>query len=82
METGQLESKQVRPLSAVKAGETVRLARIDAGRGLNSRLAAMGLVGNVEIRVVSSGNPGPLVISVKDCRVALGRGMARKIMVT
>ncbi len=72
---------QVRPLSSVKAGNKVVLVRIDAGRGLNSRLASMGLVANAEIRVVSNSHPGPFVIIVKDTRVMLGRGMAHKIMV-
>ena len=72
---------QVRPLSSVKAGHKVVLVRIDAGRGLNSRLASMGLVANTEIRVVSNSHPGPFVIIVKDTRVMLGRGMAHKIMV-
>ena len=71
----------VRPLSSVKAGEKVVLVRVDAGRGLNSRLASMGLVANTEIKVVSNSHPGPFVIVVKDTRVMLGRGMAHKIMV-
>jgi len=73
--------KQLRPLSMVKAGETVKLASIEAGRGLNSRLAAMGLVPDVEITVVSSRHPGPFVINVRYCKMMLGRGMAHKIMV-
>jgi ferrous iron transport protein A len=73
--------KQYRPLSHVKSGETVRLARIDAGRGLSSRLAAMGLVADVEITVVNNNHPGPFVISVRDSKMMLGRGMAQKIMV-
>ena len=76
-----MENKQVRPLSMVKAGETVKLASIKAGRGLNSRLASMGLVPNVEIKVVSNSRPGPFVISVKNSKMMLGRGMAHKIMV-
>ncbi|MBN2132714.1 MAG: ferrous iron transport protein A [Sedimentisphaerales bacterium] len=72
---------QVRPLSSVKAGKKVLLVRIDAGRGLNSRLASMGLVANTQIKVVSNSHPGPFVIIVKDTRVMLGRGMAHKIMV-
>lgn len=71
----------VRPLSVVRTGETVRLVRIDAGRGLNSRLAAMGLVPNTRIRVVSNGHPGPFVIIVKDTKVMLGRGVAHKIVI-
>ena len=76
-----MQQKQLRPLSKVRAGETVKLAKIDAGRGLKSRLTAMGLVSDVEITVVSDGQPGPFVISVKGCKMMLGRGMAHKIMV-
>lgn len=65
----------------VKAGQRVRLVNIDAGRGLKSRLTAMGLVPNVEITVVSSERPGPFVISVKNSKMMLGKGMAHKIMV-
>jgi len=71
----------MRPLSAVTAGETVKLAKIEAGRGLNSRLASMGLLPNVEITVVRNSHPGPFVISVKGSKMMLGRGMAHKIMV-
>lgn len=71
----------LRPLSAVAAGETVKLVAIDAGRGLRSRLAAMGLVPNVEIAIISNSHPGPFIVSVKGTRMVLGRGMAHKIMV-
>lgn len=77
-QTGQ---KQSRPLSTVKAGETVRLVSIEAGRGLNSRLVSMGLVPNIEITVVNNGHPGPFVISIRNSKMMLGRGMAHKIMV-
>jgi len=77
-----MEQKQTRPLSAVRAGETVKIARIEAGRGLNSRLASMGLVPNVQIKVVRNTHPGPFVISVRDSKMMLGRGMANKIMVS
>ena len=73
---------KVKPLSTVRAGQTVKLASIEAGRGLNSRLAAMGLLPNVEITVVNNGHPGPFVISVKGSKMMLGRGMADKIMVS
>jgi Fe2+ transport system protein FeoA len=76
-----MQDKQLRPLSAVKDGETVKLAKIDAGRGLNSRLASMGILPNVAITVVKSGRPGPFVISVKGSKMMLGRGITHKIMV-
>ena len=76
-----MTEKQIRPLSIVKEGETVKLVSIEAGRGLNSRLASMGLVHNIEITVVNNSHPGPFMISVKGSRMMLGRGMAQKIMV-
>lgn len=76
-----MEDRQLKPLSMVKAGERVKLVSINAGQGLNSRLASMGLVANVEITVVSSSHPGPFVIRVKDSKMMLGRGIAHKIMV-
>ncbi len=76
-----MQDKHLRPLLAVKAGETVKLAKIEAGRGLNSRLASMGLLPNVEITVVRNSHPGPFVINVKGSKMMLGRGMAHKIMV-
>ena len=76
-----MTDEQAKPLSKVKNGGKVKLVRINAGQGLNSRLASMGLVSNVEITVVNNGHPGPFVISVKDCKMILGRGVARKIIV-
>ena len=77
-----MEQKKVIHLSTVKAGQTVKLAGVEVGRGLNSRLAAMGLLPNVELTVVSNGHPGPFVVSVKGSRIMLGRGMADKITVS
>jgi len=76
-----MEQKQTRLLSAVRAGETVKIVSVQAGRGLNSRLASMGLMSKVQITVVNNSHPGPFVISVKGSKMMLGRGMAHKIMV-
>ena len=66
----------------VGVGEMVRVVKVNAGRGLNSRLAAMGLVPNTELTVVSNSHPGPFVLTVKGSKIMLGRGMAHKIMVS
>lgn len=76
-----MDEEYIRPLSMVGAGETVKVVKVNAGRGLNSRLAAMGLVANTEITVVSNSHQGPFVVTVKESKVMLGRGMAHKIMV-
>jgi Fe2+ transport system protein FeoA len=73
--------KQSRPLSTVRSGEKVKIVKIEAGRGLNSRLVSMGLVPNTQITVINSVDHGPLVIMVKESKIMLGRGMANKITV-
>ncbi len=77
-----MDETNLKPLSVIQSGQTVRLVHIDAGRGLNARLASMGLFPNVEIKVINNGHPGPFVVSVKDSKMVLGRGMANKILVT
>ncbi|MFH2118994.1 MAG: FeoA family protein [Pseudomonadota bacterium] len=69
------------PLTIVQVGRRVRLVAVDTGRGLQSRLAAMGLVPGVEIEVLRNSLHGPFLIAVKGSRIMLGRGMAQKIVV-
>ena len=69
------------PLTIVPEGRRVRLVAVDAGHGLQGRLAALGLVPGVEIEVLRNSRPGPFLIAVKGCRLMLGRRMARKITV-
>lgn len=68
-------------LSHIQPGQEVRLMDIDADQELKSRLAAMGLINNTMITVVSNNSPGPFIVNVKGSRIALGRGMVDKIMV-
>lgn len=68
-------------LSKISPGKKVRLVKIDAGQGLVSRLASMGLIRNAEFEVVQNRHPGPFVVNVKGTRLMLGRGMAAKILV-
>jgi len=68
-------------LSRVSRGETVKLVSLGAGWGMQRRLADMGLVPGVLIKVISSGRPGQVVIEVRGSRMALGHGVTRKILV-
>jgi Fe2+ transport system protein FeoA len=69
------------PLSSVPEGRRVRLRGIEAGQGLAGRLAALGLVPGVEVLMVSNRGRGPAIVEVKGARLALGRGMAAKMLV-
>jgi len=78
----QVEVAQLMPLPMVSPGEVVQVADIRGGWGLTRKLADMGLLPGTNIRVVNNQMPGPVVIEVKGTRLALGYGMAQKILVT
>ena len=77
-----METTITRPLSEVTEGQTVNIIRIDGGRDLRSRLTTMGLLPKTRIKVVRNGKSGPFVINVKNSKMALGRGIVDKIMVS
>ena len=66
-------------LSQVGAGETARIMAIEGGRGLRQKLFLRGLFEGKVVRVVSS--HGPVVVEVDRNVIAIGRGMAQKIIV-
>jgi len=53
---------------------------IVAGRGLRRRLLEMGFTPGTVVEVLLS-NRGPILVYVRGAVVALGRGVARKIIV-
>lgn len=73
-------SKSVKPLSKALANEELILVEISARRRLTHRLAELGLTPGVKLRVVQV-NGGPLLVSVRGSRIAIGRGMADKLLV-
>jgi len=74
------EGPAVMPLSQALPGQEVVLVSVDGGRGLQRRLAEMGLLGGSRLRVLSAGR-GPIVVGVNQTRLVLGRGMVGRIMV-
>ncbi len=69
------------PLAQAPAGAHVRVAGLDAGHALQSRLLGMGLVPGVDLRVLRNDFHGPMVVAVRHGRLGLGRGMAARILV-
>lgn len=68
------------PLTMAPVGQDLRLCRLCGGRRVARRLAELGLTPGVHLRVVQDAG-GPLLVSVRDSRVALGRGIASKLSV-
>ena len=69
------------PLSIVPPGREVTLVAINAGWGLRRKINDMGLNEGMRLRVIHSHRPGPCIILVGNTRLALGHGIAQKILV-
>jgi len=69
------------PLTMVNPGQEVTMIDILGGRGIRSKLYSMGLVPGAAFTVLSRNGGGPVMLRVKDSRLAIGRGMAQKIIV-
>jgi ferrous iron transport protein A len=53
-----------------------------AGQALASRLATLGFTPGTELVMVQNYGWGPIIVQVRDTRIALGRGEASKIQIT
>jgi ferrous iron transport protein A len=69
------------PLTMATVGEGVRIREIRGGRRLRRRLADMGLNPGTRLQVIFTNRDGPLIVAVKDSRLAIGWGMAHRILV-
>ena len=73
--------EDVVPLSHLKPGEVGTVRSFLAGRGLVARCLALGFTPGVAVQMVQNVGQGPVIVLVRDTRVALGRGQAQKILV-
>lgn len=75
------ETKNDVSLSTVKSGVSAEIQRMLGGHHFLSRLASLGFTPGARLRVVQNYGHGPIIVSVRETRVALGRGEAEKILV-
>jgi len=69
-------------LSRLKAGEEGTVKYFEDGFELKRKLNSMGLVEGKKIKVVSKQLlRGPIVVRIGNMEIAIGRGMANKIIV-
>ncbi len=68
-------------LGAVRSGESVRIQKIQGGRHFLSRLASLGFTPGARLKVIQNFGKGPIIVNLRDTRLALGRGEASKIIV-
>jgi len=69
-------------LAFVLPGEKVIIERLVGGSKMQQRLADMGLTPGTSIEVIKSSGPGPLIVAFRGSRIALGRGLSNKVLVS
>ena len=80
--TQLLEVEKTRmPLMMLPEGAQATVIEVHGGRGLCRRLAEMGFNVGDKVRMIKNHRPGPVIVEVKDSRVALGRGVTMRIIV-
>ena len=70
------------PLTLAATGERVRVVAVGGGQGTDRRLSDLGLTTGCVVTVVSRGGAGSMVVAREDMRLALGVGMAHRVLVT
>lgn len=68
------------PLTMAKVGEQATIRRVGGKEETRKFLENLGFIAGSVVTVISeiSGN---LILNVKDCRIALGKDMAKKIII-
>ena len=68
-------------LADLRIGELKRVKGVTGGHGLQNNIRSMGIREGKVLRVVTR-QPlrGPIVVEIDGMRIAIGRGMAKKIL--
>mgnify|MGYP001049738295 CR=1 FL=1 len=75
------ERDQVTSLAEMMAGEKGTVLAFHGDGFVNRRLTSLGFTPGVQVDMIRNYGHGPLIVTVRGTRVALGRGEASKIEV-
>jgi Fe2+ transport system protein FeoA len=68
-------------LDQLARGSRAVVQQLVGGRAFTSRLAALGMTKGTRIEVLQNARHGPVLVLVRETRLALGRGEAQKVLV-
>ncbi|ABM80036.1 putative FeoA domain - Fe2+ transport [Hyperthermus butylicus DSM 5456] len=70
------------PLVALPPGSRARILTVtNGGHGVRMRLLQMGLTPGAVVEIVENYGRGPILVRVRGAVIALGRGLAEKVLV-
>ena len=76
------QRRPLMPLAMAKPGERVVIREMAGGKTAKSRMADMGLRLDDHVEIISNSGEGRLILGHDCTRLAIGRGIAQKIMVS
>jgi Fur family ferric uptake transcriptional regulator len=76
------QRRSLLPLLLAKTGERVVIREMTGGAIARARLAAMGLRPGDEIEIIKNDGQGRLILAQGSTRLAMGKGIASKILVS
>lgn len=77
----QLQPGNVPTLSSLGAGQSAVIEGLHGGHGFRSRLAALGFTPGTAVTMLRNLRRGPIIVSVRDTRIALGREEAQQVLI-
>lgn len=67
-------------LSSLQDGEKAQVETINGGKTINLRMNELGFTKGVNIKIIRNVGGGPVLVELKAGKIAIGRGVARKIL--
>lgn len=75
------EDVEAIPLNYVAEENTVKIYKLKGSKEFKQRLSELGFLANEDLKVIKNSNFGPIVVEIKQSRIALGRNEAKSILV-
>ena len=68
-------------LTCARTNVNLIFTSVEGGRGAMQRLTDMGLILGERLKILNNSGHGPVTVLIKGAKVALGHGLAGKIIV-
>jgi len=75
------QNKSLQALGDLAAKRRASVQVLRGGKDFTGRMAVLGFVPGSVVTVIQNYGRGPVLVTVKDVRIALGRGEALKVLV-
>ena len=69
-------------LSELESSEGASIVELQGGHSFRSRLAALGFTPGTAVRMVRNLSHGPVIVTIRDTHIVLGRQEAERVLVT